>query len=88
MDMRCDRGGFYLDNSLEDTKSKQYKRPILDTMWQRCFWIVAEEALLKKEDEIKLDEVDKLVLEMSKLPVEDLIELLQSDKPIKRPPSM
>jgi hypothetical protein len=67
-----------------DTDRGKINNPIRDTMWQRCFWVVAEEALAKKQDEIKLDEVDAVVIEMSKLQVKDLIEILQSDKPLKR----
>lgn len=50
--------------------------PILDTLWQRCFWAVAEIRKQEGADKIEFADVDQLVLERSKMALPDLIKWL------------
>lgn len=46
--------------------------PILDTLWQRCFWEVHESCVAKGLNEVNFLDVDALVLEKSKGSLIDL----------------
>jgi hypothetical protein len=49
---------------------------IADSLWQRAFWKVVENAKNNNREEIAFREVDDLVLHWSKMPTERLIEQL------------
>ena len=50
--------------------------PILDTLWQRCFWEVADEMKNRGCDTIEFYDVDQLVIEKSKMALPDFIKWL------------
>ncbi|MFQ5901491.1 MAG: hypothetical protein ACE5IH_08045 [Thermodesulfobacteriota bacterium] len=50
--------------------------PIRDTLWQRCFWIVAKKRKQEGADKIEFADVDQLVLERSQMALPDLIKWL------------
>lgn len=43
-----------------------------DTLWMRCFWVVAKRNSEEGREAIKFCDVDDLVLEKSKLPFDEL----------------
>lgn len=51
--------------------------PIADTLWARCMLEVRDKVLEEGADRLQFDDVDKLVLEKAKLPVDKLREFLK-----------
>ena len=52
--------------------------PILDTLWQRCFWEVVAEMKRRDCNTIEFYDVDQLVIEKSKMALPDFIKWLGS----------
>jgi hypothetical protein len=50
--------------------------PIADTLWQRCFWEVADKCKKTGAKTIEFEDVDRVVLEKSKMTIPDFLEWL------------
>lgn len=55
-----------------------------DTLWMRCFWVVAKRNRDEGREVVKFCDVDDLVLEKSKLPISDLQAWLMDNAELRR----
>lgn len=56
-----------------------------DTLWMRCFWVVAKRNSDEGREVIKFCDVDDLVLEKAKLPFSELQSWMMDNAPHEGP---
>lgn len=57
--------------------------PVVDTLWQRCFWEVVErQKTSKNADVVHFKDVENVILEYAQLPINEMLERLSiNNKP-------
>lgn len=53
--------------------------PILDTLWMRCLAKEMEKAKRNNYDAVRFDVIDDLIVEASKMPIEDFIKWIKGE---------